>query len=137
VEAGLSLYAVDASPTLLASFRERFPHVPNDCCPVEESTLFGRSFDAVIAWGLIFLMENAVQRKVLSKAASVLHPGGRLLFTAVKQRCTWIDVMTRRASWSLGQNEYELLIRSLGLEVSPGEEDSGGNFYYYATKRPV
>ena len=137
VDAGAKLYAVDASPTLLAAFRDRFPQVPTDCSPAEDSTFFARTFDAVVAWGLIFLMEEPAQRKVLTKAASALRPGGKLLFTAPNQKCTWIDVMTRRPSWSLGQDEYESLLRSLGLDVAPGEEDSGGNYYYYATKSKV
>ena len=134
VDAGLNLYAVDASPTLLAAFRKRFPHVQTDCSPAEDSTFFERTFDAVIAWGLIFLVDETAQRNLLAKAASALRPGGKLLFTAPRQQCAWTDVMTRRPSWSLGREEYVSLLRALNLDVQPGEEDSGGNYYYYAHK---
>src|SRR5271165_6546558 len=53
VDLGLRLYAIDASPTLLKAFRERFPDVPSECGSAEESNYFDRTFDGVIAWGLI------------------------------------------------------------------------------------
>jgi SAM-dependent methyltransferase len=134
LDAGVKLYAVDASPTLLAAFRKRFPQVPTECFPAEDSTFFARTFDAVVAWGLIFLMDESAQRKVLGKAASVLRPGGKLLFTSPRPKCTWIDTMTGRPSWSLGQDAYESLLDSLDLDVAPGEEDSGGNYYYFASR---
>src|SRR6266446_6012457 len=40
---GVSLYAVDASPILVAAFRARFPSVPVECNAVEDSDFFGRS----------------------------------------------------------------------------------------------
>ena len=137
VDAGLKLWAVDASPTLLAAFRVRFPDVQTECSTAETSELFGRTFDAVVAWGVIFLLEQDAQRAVLPKLARALRPGGKLLFTAPQQQHTWIDVMTRRTSWSLGQDEHESLLRVAGMEIAPGEVDSGANCYYLATKRQV
>src|SRR5215475_109329 len=54
VEEGLNVYAVDASARLLAVFRERFPHVQTECAAAEDSDFFARTFDAVLAWGLMF-----------------------------------------------------------------------------------
>jgi SAM-dependent methyltransferase len=134
IEAGSKLFAVDASPTLLRAFRQRFPGVETDCCAAEESTFFGRTFDGVAAWGLLFLLEEQAQRVLLAKVASALRPGGRFLFTAPREALDWVDVLTERPSRSLGAAEYERILRGLGLEVSSGVTDEGGNFYYDASK---
>jgi 2-polyprenyl-3-methyl-5-hydroxy-6-metoxy-1,4-benzoquinol methylase len=133
-DAGLTLYALDASPTLLQAFRQRFPTVQTDCAAAEESAYFNRTFDGVIAVGLIFLLPEDAQRIVLIKVANALNPGGRFLFTAPRQACTWIDAMTGRESRSLGADKYEKLLRGLGLEVDHGRVDEGENYYFFAVK---
>jgi len=135
VEQGLRLYAIDASPTLLAAFRQRFPDVQAECAAAEDSSYFGRTFDGVIAWGLMFLLPEETQRIVLAKMARALKPGGRLLFTAQRQTVTWTDSITGQESWSLGVEKYESLLRELGFEIEPGRTDAGENYYYLATKR--
>jgi SAM-dependent methyltransferase len=134
VEAGVTLYAVDSSPTLLRVLRQRFPAVETECCTAEASGFFARQFDGVVAVGLLFLLEGEAQRIVLAKVADALAPGGRFLFTAPRETATWRDVMTGRESWSLGAAEYEGLLRGLGLEVSSGVTDEGGNHYYFARR---
>ena len=47
-EAGLTTYAVDASPTMVAAFRERFPGVPIERKSVEASEFFNRTFLACL-----------------------------------------------------------------------------------------
>ena len=120
VEAGLTLYAVDASPTLLAAFHERFPAVETECATAEESAFFHRSFDGVIAVGLMFLLPEDAQRIVLAKVANVLRPGGKFLFTAPRQMCTWMDALTKRESLSLGAEQYVAVLRGWGWKLRPG-----------------
>jgi SAM-dependent methyltransferase len=135
VEAGLKLYAVDASPTLLRAFRERFPNVQTECAAAEESSYFDRTFDGVVAVGLIFLLPEGAQRIVLSKVANALKRGGRFLFTAPRQACSWVDELSKLESRSLGAEAYESLLRGLGFEVSHGRVDEGENHYFFAVKR--
>jgi SAM-dependent methyltransferase len=134
VDAGVMLYSLDASPTLLQTFRERFPAVQAECDAAEKSSYFARTFDGVIAVGLIFLLPEEAQRIVLIKVAHALTPGGRFLFTAPRQACTWSDAMTGRESRSLGADSYERLLRGLGLEVEHGRVDEGENYYFFAVK---
>lgn len=136
-DAGVTLYAVDSSPTLLRVLQERLPAVRTECATAEDSTYFGRSFDGVIAVGLIFLLEEAAQRQVLTKAARALEPGGRLLFTAPREACEWTDDLTGRPSRSLGAAEYERLLSELGMKMAPGCCDEGGNYYVSASKEIV
>lgn len=133
VDAGLALYAVDASPTLLAAFRTRFPNVPAECAAAERSSYFERTFDGVLAWGLMFLLPGDAQRTVIGKVARVLRPGGHLLFTAPREAMTWTDVLTGRESRSLGRGAYRSLLSDAGFTVEDGRTDAGANHYFDAT----
>src|SRR3954447_6589950 len=124
-EAGLTTYAVDASPTMVAAFRERFPGVPIERNTVEASEFFNRTFDGVLAWGLVFLLDPAAQALVIEKVAGALNPGGRFLFTAPKEPLTWLDGMTGHPSQSLGAQTYARLLRAAGLTWVDNAQDEG------------
>ncbi len=68
-DAGLVTYALDASPTMVAAFRERFPCLPIEQNTVEGSAFFNRTFDGVLAWGLLFLLNPTAQALVIEKVA--------------------------------------------------------------------
>jgi cyclopropane fatty-acyl-phospholipid synthase-like methyltransferase len=70
VDEGATLYAIDASPSMVAAFRSRFPGVPAECKTVDASTFFGRTFDGVVAWGLMFLLEPKAQERLIHKVAA-------------------------------------------------------------------
>jgi SAM-dependent methyltransferase len=136
LDAGLALSANDASPALLRVFRERFPHVETECATAENSTFFTRTYDGIVAWGLLFLLEESFQRRVLTQSAGALRHGGRLLFTAPREIVQWNDSLTGHPSFGLGSDFYESLLRDVGLTVEPGVFDSGENYYYFATRPP-
>lgn len=134
-EAGLTTYAVDASPTMVAAFRERFPGVPIERSTVESSEFFNRTFSGVLAWGLLFLLDPARQALVIEKVARApLSPKGRFLFTAPREPMEWLDGMTGRPSQSLGERTYERLLRDAGLRWVADTQDEGGNHYYFVEK---
>lgn len=133
-EAGLTTYAVDASPTMVAAFRERFPGVPIELSTVEASELFNRTFGGVLAWGLLFLLDPAAQALVIEKVARALDAGGRFLFTAPKEPLEWLDAMTGRPSQSLGAQMDERLLRDVGLTWVADAQDEGGNHFYCGEK---
>src|SRR5262245_64194557 len=64
-EAGLASYAVDASSAMVAAFRQRFPDTPIEQSTAEASGFFDRSFDGVLAWGLLFLLKPEAQALVI------------------------------------------------------------------------
>ncbi|HMI63810.1 MAG TPA: class I SAM-dependent methyltransferase, partial [Puia sp.] len=45
------------------------------CESVERSSFFNRSFDGVIAVGLMFLLSEETQRTLIPKMAAALNPG--------------------------------------------------------------
>lgn len=133
-EAGLMAYTVDASPTMVAAFRERFPGVPVERNTVEASEFFSRTFGGMLAWGLLFLLKPAAQALVIEKVTRALKPGERFLFTAPKEPLEWFDGMTGRESQSLGAQAYERLLRDAGLTWVANAQDEGENYYYFVEK---
>ena len=134
IDAGCALHGVDASPSLLAAFRARFPHAPAECNAVEHSEFFARTFDGVLAWGLLFLLRPEKQALVIRKVARALNAGGQFLFTAPAQVCTWSDAMTGQTSISLGADAYRQTLSAAGLTLIDTFIDEGANHYYLAVK---
>lgn len=130
----LSPYGVDASPRMVAAFRENLPGVPVACEPVESSSFFGRRFHAIVAWGLVFLLPPEFQGELIRRAAEALEPGGRFLFTAPETAGAWKDLLTGRPSASLGAAEYRRHLAAAGLTVVAEYEDEGDNHYYDSRK---
>lgn len=133
--AGLAVHGVDASPSMIAEFRRRFPHAAAQCCPVEESRFFERTFDGVVAWGLMFLLPPVAQAALIHRVAGILKRGGRFLFTCPRQACEWPDNLTGAASTSLGAGQYRRIFEAAGLTLA-GERGDGGENHYYLTVRP-
>jgi 2-polyprenyl-3-methyl-5-hydroxy-6-metoxy-1,4-benzoquinol methylase len=134
LQEGFTIYGVDASATLIARFRERFPHVPLECSLVEESLFFRRRFDAAVAWGLMFLLPADTQRSLIGKVARALHPHGHFLFTAPRETGTWPDGMTGLPSCSLGYEAYERELVAHGFRLVGNDVDEGDNYYYFTVK---
>jgi SAM-dependent methyltransferase len=132
---GYNAYGVDASASMTAEFRANFPATPVLCAAVEDSEFFGRTFDGVVAWGLFFLLGVEVQRKLIAKVAAILPSGGRFLFTAPSQGCSWLDAMTERTSISLGHDEYRVALDAEGLSLVGTYLDEGENNHNSALKR--
>jgi SAM-dependent methyltransferase len=132
VDAGLVAHGVDASPSMVAAFRARFPGVAVECKDVARSDFFGREFDGVIAWGLLFLLRPDAQAQLIDRVGHVLTRGGQFLFTAPRQVCEWSDSMTGRSSVSLGAERYRQLLKMAGLELIDEMDDEGENHYYVA-----
>jgi SAM-dependent methyltransferase len=134
VNHGFALYAIDASPTLAEAYRAKFPNARVVSEAVERSGLFGRTFDGVLAWGLLFLLPVEKQLRAIQRIAEALTPGGRLLFTAPAQVCEWADLSTGRPSVSLGRDRYRSAMAGAGLVLAGEYEDEGENHYYDAIK---
>jgi SAM-dependent methyltransferase len=136
VDEKLNVYGVDASPSFVAAFRQNLPEVPVACESVLESSFFNRTFDGAVAWGLIFLLQPEEQRYLIQRAADILLPGGRLLFTSSTgtEPLVWNDAMTGLESRSLGAAEYRKLLSEVGFDVTRDYGDEGGCHYFDAVK---
>ena len=86
---GLHVFGVDAAPSFDAAFQRNLPGTPIICESVLESRLFGRTFDAVLSIGLMFLLKAEEQHRLIQRFAEILVPGGRLLFTSTAKPAVW------------------------------------------------
>ncbi|SDM32127.1 Methyltransferase domain-containing protein [Catalinimonas alkaloidigena] len=134
IDQKLTVYGIDASPTLVAQFRKHFPHHEIRCESVEASSFYGLIFDGIVAWGLVFLLPPETQVALLAKIARHLKPGGKLLFTSPSQPVEWVDVMTGRPSASLGRETYRDVLAQHGIRVVGEFADEGENHYYSCEK---
>lgn len=134
IEESFTVSGIDASPSLLAEFRRRFPGSQSACEAAQDSLFFHRIFDAAVSIGLMFLLTADDQRKVFHRVANALRPGGRFLFTAPWQICEWQDVLTERQSRSLGKQEYKRLLEEAGLRLVGRHEEEN---HFYDTIKPL
>ena len=134
IERGFNVYGVDASPTMVAMFRSRFPNVPVECAAVEDSDFFRKSYDGVVAWGLFFLLDAPAQHRLIKKIAEALRTGGSLVFTAPSQNGSWRDAMTGRTSIALGHEEYRKALEARAISLIGTHVDEGENHYYFGQK---
>jgi 2-polyprenyl-3-methyl-5-hydroxy-6-metoxy-1,4-benzoquinol methylase len=135
VSEGLNVYAIDAALSLVEAFRHNLPETPIACESVEDSSFFNRTFDGVLAWGLLFLLQPEAQRSLIQSMADILAPGGRLLFTSPAEAVVWNDAMTGLESRSLGAPEYRRLLAAGDISVRSEYEDEGQNHYFDAFKQ--
>ena len=135
VDEGLHIFGVDAAPSFVAAFQRNLPGTPIICEAVQDSRFFNRTFDAALAWGLIFLLQAEDQHRLIERIAEILVPGGRLLFTSTAKPAVWNDAMTGSESLSLGAEQYRKLLGAVGMSVTEEYEDEGENHYFDAVKR--
>jgi 2-polyprenyl-3-methyl-5-hydroxy-6-metoxy-1,4-benzoquinol methylase len=135
IEDGFAVYGVDASATLMESFRKRFPGAHGECSAVEDSAFFRRTFDAVVAVGLMFLLRPDVQCLLIRKVKQALNSNGQFLFTSPKEKCIWQDILTHRESVSLGAHRYREVLQAEGL-ILIGEMSDEGSNHYYSVRNP-
>src|SRR5262249_53496560 len=132
VAEGLRVYGVDAAPSFVQAFRRNLPNTPIACEAVQDSNFFDRTFDGVLAWGLMFLLSPDDQQRLIQRIAGILVPGGRLLFTSPADIRAVPDVMTGRESRSLGADAYRRQLAAVGLSVTRQYEDEdGGRTHYF------
>jgi 2-polyprenyl-3-methyl-5-hydroxy-6-metoxy-1,4-benzoquinol methylase len=135
IEEGFTVFGVDGSRTLIEAYRKRFPLAFVECAGVEDSEFFQRTFNGVVACGLMFLMPEDTQSLVIHKVAAALNANGRFLFTSPKEIVTWRDTLTGRESRSLGAKRYREILIAERLDLVGERLDEGGNYYYLASKR--
>lgn len=135
IEDGFTVYGVDASASLVESFRKRFPGAHAECSAFEDSAFFRRTFDAVVAVGLMFLLHPDVQCLLIRKVNQALKSNGRFLFSSPKEKCKWRDILTQRESLSLGAPCYRELLQAEGLILVEEMSDEGNN-HYYSIRKP-
>lgn len=136
IREGFDVAALDSSPEMIARYRVNFPSVPTRCERVQEADFAAGSFEAVVAWGVLFHLSEAEQRAVIRKVSDWLRPGGRFLFTSGGVEGTSegeMNGVTFRYD-SLGVSGYRDMIEKTEMRLKADHRDEWDNHVYVAEK---
>ena len=133
---GFEVMALDSSPEMIARYRTNFPDVPTTCQRAEQADFPAESFEAVVAWGVLFHLSETEQRDVIGKVAGWLRPGGRFLFTSGDVEDATEGEMNGVTFpyISLGANGYRDVIESAGMRLEGSHHDEWDNYVYVTEK---
>ena len=101
---------------------------------VQTFDYYQRSFDAVVAIGLVFLLPENDQRQLLRSVSASLRRGDQFLFTAPERQGSWKDSVARTKCLSLGKARYEAALAESGFRLAAQLEDEGQSNYYDAIR---
>jgi SAM-dependent methyltransferase len=140
LQAGCNVVGVDSSPRMLERFRLNCPDTPAICSPVQTCDFQRRTFDAAVAWGVLFHLPHDAQGRAVARIAEVLKPGGLFLFTSgnedgSKQGEPMHGVPFRYFSFSV--EGYRNLLAQHELTLCDVHSDRWDNIYYLARKEPA
>jgi ubiquinone/menaquinone biosynthesis C-methylase UbiE len=140
--AGHQVVGLDSASQMLARFRLNLPHTPAVRGTIQACAFAADSFDAAVAWGVMFHLTHDDQVKAIASVSRVLRSGAPFLFTsgdAANDDRGWIegtmDGVTFRY-YSFGADTYRRILAEHGLSLVDVHTDAGQNLYYLARKWP-
>ena len=118
LEAGFAVVGIDASPSLIAMCRRRFPQGEWRVGDMRDLAL-ERRFDGLLAWDSFFHLTMENQRAMFPRFAAHALPGAPLLFTSGPSRGEAIGSYCGDPLYhaSLDPQEYEALLSANGFSV--------------------
>ncbi len=138
LDAGHHVVGLDSSIQMLARFRANLPDTPVIRGEVQACAFADACFDAAVAWGVMFHIDQAEQIKAIASVSRVLRIGAPFLFTAgdvegpepVEGRMD--GVLFRYFSFSV--ENYRRVLGEHGFTLVNVHADRGGNTYYLAER---
>ncbi len=118
IKRGHPVTGIDASPTLLALCRKRFPEQEWILADMRRLAL-GRYFQGLIAWDSFFHLAHDDQRRMILVFASHAAPGAALMFTSGPGHGEAIGAYGGEPLYhaSLDAAEYRALLEASGFAV--------------------
>jgi len=138
LSAGHRIVGLDSSREMLVRFRGNYPEVPAVRGIVQLAPFAERTFDAAVAWGVMFHLNQSDQMTAIASVSHVLKSGAPFLFTAgdvdgfEAKEDTMNGVQFRY--WSFTIDDYRRVLSERGFTLSDYHEDGGKNGYYLAKK---
>ena len=133
---GFVLTGLDSSAEMIARSRTNFPTVPARCERAQEARFSSESFEAVVAWGILFHLSRVDQEAVIQKVSQWLKPQGRFLFTAGDiegvAESSMNGVTFRYISF--GACAYRRILENAGMWLEEEYSDAWDNYVYIAQK---
>ncbi len=138
LSAGHRVVGLDSSSEMLARFRSNYPETPAVRGVVQSCPFADGVFDAAIAWGVMFHLNQNDQAKAIVSVSRVLKTGAPFLFTSgdvdgpTPLEGTMNDVVFRYFSFSI--DNYRRVLGEHGFTLLNVHADGGKNTYYLAQR---
>jgi len=137
--AEVQVVGIDSAPKMLARFRLNLPATHVVRAVAQTLPFADATFDAAVAWGVMFHLPQAEEIQVIASVARVLKPGGSFLFTAgdvVDDSGDHIGIMNgvEFHYYSFTTDGYRRVFVDHGLHLVDFHKDKGENGYYLAVK---
>jgi len=138
LRAGHTVVGLDSSSAMLERFRQNLPQTPAirgvaRSCPFASGT-----FDAAIAWGVLFHLSREDQIQAIASVSRVLKIGAPFLFTSgdvddIEGKDGVMNGVTFRY-YSFSPESYRRILGEHGFAMTNVHRDNAGNTCYLATK---
>lgn len=138
--AGHRVIGLDSAEAMLERFRTNCPLTPVVKAVVEACPFAPQTFDAALAWGVLFHLPQAAQVLALASVSRALKPGALFLFTAgydvPDDDAHHVDTMNgvKFPYYSLTNDGYRRILTDQGFTLERFHLDAGSNGYYLARK---
>jgi SAM-dependent methyltransferase len=141
IHAGHSVVGLDSSSKMLERFRANCPEARGVLGTIQDCPFEDLSFDAAIAWGVIFHLTPKEQIRSIRRLARLVRLGGPFLFTSgdvdgFRPKEGSMNGVTFRY-YSLSVENYRRILLKNGFRLVEVHQDSGQNTYYSAIRQPV
>jgi SAM-dependent methyltransferase len=136
---GHRIVAVDSSSEMLARFRHNCAGTPSVHGVVQNLPFADAVFDAAVAWGILFHLDQHEQLKALASVSRLLKAGAPFLFTSGDADGNSADVVGTMNGvafhyYSFSRDDYRRVLGENGFTLTDVHADSGKNTYYLAHK---
>jgi SAM-dependent methyltransferase len=134
---GCRVTALDSSSRMLEYFRRNFPDVVRLHGRIEHDVLPESTYDAVLAWGVLFHLDHVAQESALANIGRALKPGGHLLFTSGREHGSIQGSPMGGVEfryWSFSEDGYRQRLAAHGVTLERSQVDAGDNTHYWARK---
>jgi SAM-dependent methyltransferase len=136
---GHSVVGIDSAGNMLRGFRANCPTAPAVRGTAQACPFARGSFDAAIAWGVMFHLKQAEQAQTIASLSRVLKTGAPFLFTAGDvddDSGNHVGTMNgvEFHYYSFTPEGYRSVLSDHGLTLVDFHHDSGKNLCYLARK---
>ena len=138
--AGHMVVGLDSSSAMLERLRVNCPETSAIRGVMQACPFASDSFDAAVAWGVMFHLSRENQIQAIESVSRVLKTGAPFLFTSGDvddpegKEGVMNGVAFRYFSFSI--ENYRRILGDQGFTLISVRQDKGGNTYYLATKSP-
>jgi SAM-dependent methyltransferase len=139
LRAGHRVVGLDSSARMLGHFRRNCPATPAVRAIAQSCPFLADTFDAAIAWGMMFHLPQPEEVKVIACVSRLLKPGSPFLFTSGDDDGVNDDFVGTMNGvtfhyYSFTAKDYERVLEDHGLRLLQTHADEGQNFYYLCQK---